>query len=54
MPHPRANFDQAYMNALFDYGFQKARRGYPWRKTPPLLLGLDEETETARHSGSGP
>ena len=54
VPHPTANFDQAYMNALFDYGYQKARRGYPWRKTPPLLMGLDDEPVTARLSGSGP
>jgi hypothetical protein len=25
------------MNMLFDYGYQKARQGYPWRKSPPLL-----------------
>jgi hypothetical protein len=47
-PHPSGNFDPAYMNALFDYGYQKARRGYPWRKTPPLLAGLEEETASAR------
>jgi hypothetical protein len=41
-PHPTGNFDSAYMNALFDYGYQKARRGYPWRKEPPLLMGLQE------------
>ena len=33
------DFDKAYMNALFDYGYQQARRGYRWRKTPPLLEG---------------
>lgn len=42
MPHPAENFDRTYMNALFDYGYQKARRGYPWRKSPPLLAGLEE------------
>ena len=25
------------MNALFDYAYQQARRGYPWQKEPPLL-----------------
>ena len=30
-------FDQAYMRALFDYGFQRARAGYPWSKAPPIL-----------------
>lgn len=35
---PRAgDFDKAYMNALFDYGYQQARQGYPWHKAPPLL-----------------
>jgi hypothetical protein len=28
-------FEQAYMRALFDYGFEKGRRGYPWAKEPP-------------------
>jgi len=35
-PHP-ADFDQAYMNALYDYGYQQARVGYPWKKEPPGL-----------------
>ena len=26
---------RAYMRALFDYGFQRGRRGYEWLKTPP-------------------
>jgi hypothetical protein len=29
-------FEQAYMRALFDYGFAKARQGYPWAKEPPV------------------
>ena len=28
-------FDTEYMKALHDYGYQLARTGYPWRKTPP-------------------
>jgi len=28
-------FKEQYMRELFDYGYQKARAGYPWRKTPP-------------------
>jgi predicted patatin/cPLA2 family phospholipase len=36
-PHP-GEFDKAYMNALFDYGYQQARHGYPWRKVPPMLV----------------
>ncbi len=27
-------FDQGYMQALFEYGYQKGSVGYPWRKTP--------------------
>jgi predicted acylesterase/phospholipase RssA len=30
-------FDQAYMRALFDYGYQKALRGYDWAKRPPVV-----------------
>ena len=30
-------FDKAYINALFEYAYQQARRGYPWQKEPPLL-----------------
>ena len=28
-------FDKGYMNALFAYGFEKGRVGYPWQKSPP-------------------
>jgi hypothetical protein len=28
-------FDQPYMRALFDYGFESARRGYDWARQPP-------------------
>jgi hypothetical protein len=30
------------MNALFDYGYRKARQGYPWRKFPPVLAGVEQ------------
>jgi Patatin-like phospholipase len=30
-------FDPAYMNALFDYGYDKGRAGYAWMKTPPFF-----------------
>jgi hypothetical protein len=33
LPSP---FDQGYMRALFDYGYQQARNGYPWAKRPPF------------------
>ena len=42
-PHPAKNFDKPYMNALYNYAYQKARSGYPWRKTPPVLAGLEEQ-----------
>jgi predicted acylesterase/phospholipase RssA len=32
-----APFDQTYMRALFDYGYQRARRGYEWVKQPPMI-----------------
>jgi predicted acylesterase/phospholipase RssA len=35
-------FDQAYMNALYQYGYQQAKSGQAWHKTPPTL-----ETTTA-------
>jgi predicted acylesterase/phospholipase RssA len=34
LPEP---FDQGYMRALFDYGYQRARHGFDWAKRPPLL-----------------
>ena len=30
-------FDQTYMRALFDLGFQRSRAGYPWADAPPGL-----------------
>lgn len=32
-----AEFDPAFMHALYDYGYALAERGYPWSKTPPGL-----------------
>jgi len=29
-------FDPAYMSALFNYSYEKGRRGYIWHKEPPL------------------
>jgi predicted acylesterase/phospholipase RssA len=29
-------FEQAYMRALFDFGFERGRRGYPWATQPPV------------------
>jgi predicted acylesterase/phospholipase RssA len=28
-------FEQAYMRALYDYGFERARRGFDWTRIPP-------------------
>ena len=33
-PHPE-DFDQAYMRALYDVGYDLALRGFPWMKAPP-------------------
>ena len=30
-------FDQSYMRALYDYGYQQARAGREWHKLPPAL-----------------
>ncbi len=32
LPEP---FDQGFMRALFDYGYQRGRRGYDWASRPP-------------------
>ena len=44
---PHKQFDQAYMRALFDYAFQKARNGYPWETSISAVYGA-----THRISGS--
>ena len=36
---PHKQFDQAYMRALFDYAFQKARNGYPWETSIAAVFG---------------
>lgn len=36
-PAPEGQFDPIYMKALFAYGYEQARRGCPWGKTPPFL-----------------
>jgi predicted acylesterase/phospholipase RssA len=33
-PH-KEEFDTEYMRKLFDYAYQLAVKGYPWKKTPP-------------------
>ncbi len=31
-----APFDSGYMQALFDYGYQRGRKGYDWATKPPI------------------
>ena len=46
----KEDFDTTYMRALFDYGYQLARKGYPWQKTPPGLAAArnPDSTQGAR------
>ena len=37
----RESFDQSYMQALFDYGYQQGRQGYQWHKAPPIFAEPD-------------
>ena len=37
-PHTE-EFDTKYMNALFNYGYEHAIKGYPWSKYPPGFKG---------------
>ena len=53
-PHPKENFDRDYMKALFDYGYERGRKGYPWRKTPPILDGLENAPELAANRPAAP
>ncbi|MFG0284199.1 MAG: patatin-like phospholipase family protein [Phycisphaerales bacterium JB039] len=34
-PAPTKPFDPEYMSALFQFGYEQARGGYPWQKSPP-------------------
>jgi hypothetical protein len=42
VPHTQ-NFDQPYMRALFEHGYEQARHGYPWSKSHPLLRSARRE-----------
>ena len=45
---PRSSpFDQAYMQALFDYGYHQATGGRLWHKAPPGLHTTRPEREAA-------
>jgi hypothetical protein len=39
-PPKKGEFDQAYMRALFDYGYRQALAGREWHKVPP---GLEQD-----------
>jgi hypothetical protein len=36
-PPKKAEFDQAYMRALYDYGYREGKAGPHWHKAPPSL-----------------
>ena len=39
--HPSKEFfDPAFMSALFEFGYQQAKDGYPWADAPP---GIEDE-----------
>lgn len=43
-PH-KEEFDRPYMNALYQYGYQLGKAGYPWAHSPPgYMAAIDEET----------
>ncbi len=37
----RESFDQNYMRALFNYGYEQGLHGYRWHKAPPILDAPD-------------
>ncbi|MFZ1643167.1 MAG: patatin-like phospholipase family protein [Candidatus Contendobacter sp.] len=42
----KEDFDTTYMRALFDYGYQLGRKGYPWQKTPPGMTAAKNPDST--------
>ena len=47
---PTIGFDQAYMQQLFDYGFERGRKGVIWQSTPAEFRTLPS-SRVARPSG---
>ena len=41
--HAKEMFDKAEMKKLFGLGFEMAKGGYKWHKSPTATSGLDEE-----------
>jgi Patatin-like phospholipase len=37
----RTDFDRAYMQKLYDFGFAEAKAGYRWAKQPPMPVGQE-------------
>ncbi|MBU3578090.1 patatin-like phospholipase family protein [Polynucleobacter sp. UK-Kesae-W10] len=53
-PH-KEEFDQQYMKALFQYGYEHAIHGYPWSKYPPGFKGaFDTDGAKMRIQKTGP
>jgi predicted acylesterase/phospholipase RssA len=55
-PHTE-EFDTKYMNALYQYGYEHAIKGYPWSKYPPGFRGaydVDGQKMMMKKSGSSP
>jgi Patatin-like phospholipase len=48
----KEDFDTTYMRALFDYGYQQGRHGYPWRKAPPILGEPDGQEDLSPQQGT--
>lgn len=46
----KEDFDTAYMRALFDYGYQLGRKGYPWQKAPPGMKVAKTQDSSASKS----
>src|SRR5262245_4518737 len=42
VPHTK-EFDTAYMQQLYEFGFAQARAGYRWAKQPPTMVGEFEK-----------
>ncbi len=46
-PRPDADFDPAYMQTLFDYGYALGKSGYPWQKVPPAFREIEDRQTVA-------
>jgi hypothetical protein len=48
-PVPHEDFDPVYLQALFNYGYERGRAGYRWHKAPPTFYqgGGSEPSQVA-------